>query len=469
MEGEPPFIDYREDDLKNGSIFCIAASRTCQEASSQSAQCTPSITPPAVGNPCACGFCETEQMKPVWRIGIAAGAGLAGATIVARSRTRIPRRESPDPIHELARKLTRCELMDEILAAIEHSFTSALGFPSAVFIAQGDGLCVKYHSSRFEPDRNDLANASLSISSGNPVTRFTSAPDLHSYFVPLTTCRGTIGSLGFRASGFRGRLPTPIWTLVESFANQTALAMLRVSLEDKARHADFLADGDSLQKALFNSIAHNVRTPLASIIGVLSTLQEEEIASQPIRRDLIDTARQEAERLNRLLGNLLDLSRLEAGVLQIRKDPCDVQDLIGAALEQLGSAVEKRSIEVKIAPGLPFVPMDFVLIVQVLVNLLDNALKYSPAGQSITVEARVHAGSLEICVSDSGSGLAEDDFVHIFEKFHRGGRSGETGGIGLGLSICKGLIEAHHGSIRAERRHPRGTAVTCTLPIQQER
>ena len=113
--------------------------------------------------------------------------------------------------------------------------------------------------------------------------------------------------------------------------------------------------------------------------------------------------------------------------------------------------------------------MDFVLIVQVLVNLLDNAIKYSPGGPSITVEARVLSGTLEICVSDFGDGIAEHDLAHVFEKFNRGGRTGETGGIGLGLSICKGLIEAHHGTIRAERRRPRGTAVTFTLPIQQER
>ena len=409
-------------------------------------------------------------MKRFRRVGIAVGAGLAAAALVVRSRARTRRRGPADPIHELTRTLTRCELIPDVLAAIERSFTFALGFPSAVFMQEADQLVVKHRNSRFEPDCDDLMNARLSISSESPVAHLTSAPDLYSYFIPLTTCRGTLGSFAFRANAIGGRISTRTRTLVESFAQQTALAILRVPLDDKARHDEFLAEADRLQRALFNSIAHNVRTPLASIIGVLSTLEQEEIAAaDPIHRDLIDTARQEAERLNRLLRNLLDLSRLESGVLQIRKDRCDVQDVIGAALEQLGSAIEKRSIETNIAPDLPFVPMDFVLIVQVLVNLLENAHKYSPAGKSITVEARVLSDHLEVCVSDCGDGIPENDLRHVFEKFNRGGRGGEAGGIGLGLSICKGLIEAHHGTIRAERRHPAGTAVTFTLPVQQER
>jgi two-component system, OmpR family, sensor histidine kinase KdpD len=409
-------------------------------------------------------------MRHLRRIGIAAGAGLAGAAALAHFLTRFRSTASPDPVHKLARSLADCNAMPEILAIIERSFTSAFGFQLAIFIREGDRLCVRHHSSGFDPDQSDLATATLSISSRHSVAHLASSGNAWSYFLPLDSWKGTLGAFGFRANETGGRIPPRTWALVESFANQTALAILRATLEDKARHAEILAEAGKLQKTLLNSIAHNVRTPLASIIGVLSTLQEEEIQlNQPVRQDLIDTARAEAERLNRLLGNLLDLSRLEAGALQIRKDPCDVQDVIGAALEQLGSAIDNRLVEVTIGPDLPFVSMDFVLIVQVLVNLLDNALKYSPAGPSITVEARVLSGSLEICVSDCGSGIAEDELAHVFEKFNRGGRTGETGGIGLGLSICKGLIEAHHGNIWAERRQPRGTAVRFTLPIWRER
>ena len=215
-----------------------------------------------------------------------------------------------------------------------------------------------------------------------------------------------------------------------------------------------------------NSIAHNVRTPLASIIGVLSTLQEDDAAlNVMLRRELIDTARQEADRLNRLLGNLLDLSRIEARAVQVRADPCDVQDLIGAAIEQLGGKARDRSITVHMQPDLPLVRMDFVLIVQVLVNLLDNAIQYSSADTPIDVSALISGDALEVRIEDCGKGIPEKDLCKIFDKFNRAGRTGETGGIGLGLSICKGLIEAHHGVIRAERRSPNGTAVWFRVPL----
>jgi two-component system, OmpR family, sensor histidine kinase KdpD len=227
---------------------------------------------------------------------------------------------------------------------------------------------------------------------------------------------------------------------------------------------------EKLQRALLNSISHNLRTPLASIIGALSTLQEDQHAraiDDATKRELIDTARAEAERLNRLLGNLLDMSRLDAGAVRVRMDPCDVQDVIGAALEQLGGTLRNRLIEVKVPPDLPFIRMDFVLIAQVLVNLLDNALKYSRPEAPIHVEAQLSEETLEICVSDNGDGIPEHEIPNAFEKFNRAGRTSETGGIGLGLSICKGLVEAHHGKIWAQRRDPHGTAVTFSLPFNR--
>ena len=160
------------------------------------------------------------------------------------------------------------------------------------------------------------------------------------------------------------------------------------------------------------------------------------------------------------------MSRLESGSVHVREDPCDIQDVIGAALEQLGSAAAPERIEATVDPQLPLVRMDFVLIVQVIANLLDNALKYSPQEKPIRIDARAEDGALKVSVSDQGDGIADSDLSLAFEKFNRGERSGETGGIGLGLSICRGLMEAHRGTIRITRRQPRGTEVSFTLPLR---
>jgi two-component system, OmpR family, sensor histidine kinase KdpD len=244
----------------------------------------------------------------------------------------------------------------------------------------------------------------------------------------------------------------------------------RTKSRDDAHESTMPADVEKLQKALLNSISHNLRTPLASIIGALSTLQQDHGATrmdEATRRELIDTAQAEAERLNRLVGNLLDISRLDSGAVRVRNDPCDVQDVIGAALEQLAGTVRNRSIRVSIPSDLPFIRMDFVLIVQVLVNLLDNAQKYSRSELPIEVEVRLSTDVLEISVCDQGDGIPEQELTNVFEKFNRAGRTSETGGIGLGLSICKGLVEAHHGRIWAQRRNPNGAIVTFALPFHE--
>ncbi|MFL6353477.1 MAG: sensor histidine kinase [Bryobacteraceae bacterium] len=253
---------------------------------------------------------------------------------------------------------------------------------------------------------------------------------------------------------------------ISSGASRTRQGVRRGSKRN-AQNPATPAEAEKLQKALLNSISHNLRTPLASIIGALSTLQQDQESARiddATRRELIDTAQAEAERLNRLVGNLLDISRLDSGAVRVRNDPCDVQDVIGAALEQLAGTVRNRSIQVSVPSELPFIRMDFVLIVQVLVNLLDNAQKYSRAAAPIEVEARLLNDVLEVSVSDRGDGIPEQELTNVFEKFNRAGRTSETGGIGLGLSICKGLVEAHRGRIWAQRRHPNGTIVTFALP-----
>jgi two-component system sensor histidine kinase KdpD len=233
-----------------------------------------------------------------------------------------------------------------------------------------------------------------------------------------------------------------------------------------------LSATEKLQTALLNSISHDLRTPLVSITGVLSSLKEAELIPVPggldaaTRTDLIDTALGESERLNRLVGNLLDMTRLEAGALQIKREPCDFQDLIGAALAQRKKQLAGRPVITHIPDDLALIPADYMLMTQVLLNLIDNAIKYSPAGSPVELAIRQAASELAVSIQDRGYGVPEEDLERIFGKFYRVQRKDSPGGTGLGLSICRGIVEAHGGKIWAANRPGSGLEVTFAIPLQ---
>ncbi|MBN1659974.1 MAG: sensor histidine kinase KdpD [Anaerolineae bacterium] len=325
-------------------------------------------------------------------------------------------------------------------------------------------------SASFGLNENELAVAAWAFQHGQPAGRGTDTLSAASVrYLPLKTARGTIGVLGMRPPDPDSRLGPDQLHLLEAFASQAALAIERTQLAEQARHAELLQATERLQTALLNSISHDLRTPLVSITGALSSLQESDVElDEAARRSLVENAREEAERLNRLVGNLLDMTRIEAGALKVRREPCDVQDVIGAALEPLNDRLRDRPLTVDAPSDLPLAALDFVLIVQVLVNVLDNALKYSSPGTPVEVRAR--ADNAEVCieVADRGAGIPPDDLERIFDKFYRVQQPGQVSGTGLGLSICKGIVEAHSGRIQAQNRAGGGTVVTIALPLRAQ-
>jgi len=199
----------------------------------------------------------------------------------------------------------------------------------------------------------------------------------------------------------------------------------------------------------------------------LSSLEDNSpVLDEEVRRSLIETAREEAERLNRLVGNLLDMTRLEAGAVHIHCEASDVQDLIGSTLGQFGQRLDDHPVVVDLPDNLPLVPLDFVLAGQVLINVIDNALKYSPASSPIKIRAQTRGHFVEISVADRGVGIPPEDLERVFDKFYRVQRPDNVSGTGLGLSISKGIVEAHGGSIRAENRSGGGTIVTIKWPLE---
>ncbi len=240
---------------------------------------------------------------------------------------------------------------------------------------------------------------------------------------------------------------------MEAYIDLAAVAIERMLLVDELQRIQAVKTTEKLQAALLSAISHDLRTPLVSVIGVLSTLQDNEMGLDDAAKvNLIQVAREEADRLNRLITNLLDESRIESGAIVLSRQPSEVQDLVGAALEQLGNRAVSRIFKIEMPEEVFFISVDYGLIVQTLVNILDNALKYSPQDEAIEIRSTILDNEIQIEIADRGIGIPKGELLHVFDKFYRVKRPDTRTGTGLGLSISKGIVEAHGGRISAENR-----------------
>jgi two-component system sensor histidine kinase KdpD len=288
-------------------------------------------------------------------------------------------------------------------------------------------------------------------------------PSASATYLPLESSGKRVGVLGVVPEGKSPFSEYEQKKHLEAFAGQIAAALDRTRLADEAREAQLRIEAEQLRNALLSSISHDLRTPLAVITGTASTLLDPKLDATT-RNDLTETVLSEAERLNRLVRNLLDMTRLDAGAVEVKKEWQPIEEAIGAAIERTESVLGARPIDTKLPEDLPLVPYDSILLQQVLVNLLENAAKYTPTGTPIEIAAAPTEGALEVVVADRGPGLPPGDETKIFEKFYRGAK--ERGGVGLGLTICRGIVTAHGGRIWAENREGGGAAFHFTLPIE---
>lgn len=237
---------------------------------------------------------------------------------------------------------------------------------------------------------------------------------------------------------------------------------------DKVQQANLLREAEKLHTAFLNSVSHDLRTPLASISGSLGSILQNPAIAEKNKRVLIETAYEESVRLNQLVGDLLDMARVDAGALHINRRPADVGDLIGTVLKRMEKVLDKHKVSVNMQDNLPEIKVDFVLIMKVLANVLDNAVKYSPAKREIEITAALHKKFVEISIADRGIGIPAADLKQVFDKFYRVKRPQSCEGTGLGLSVCEGIIEAHNGQIRAENRPGGGTVIRINLPVPEK-
>jgi len=278
--------------------------------------------------------------------------------------------------------------------------------------------------------------------------------------LPLLTPGGAVGVMGVHTREAT-LLSIDQVELLETFASQVALAIEREMLDEAASRSMMLIESERLYKTLLNSISHELRTPIATITGAASSLLDPSTGNHAETRTvLLDEIQSAADRLNRLVENLLDMTRLESGLLKIKQDWCDVSDLINVAVERVRPQLSKHEVIVDVAPNLPLVKMDFVLMEQALINLLHNAAAYTPKGTRVRVIARTDGPELTIVVADRGPGMPPDVLESAMLPFF----STKDGGSGLGLAICREIVEAHGGAIRIENREGGGLVVTCALP-----
>ncbi len=385
--------------------------------------------------------------------------------IISQTRARATER-----LFGFSRKLAGCGTLDDVLWATCAQVAAMLQVRVVLLLPEGDAVAVR---AGYPPedtlDGADLAAARWAFDNDRPAGRGADTlPGARRLFLPMRTGRGTIGVIGLDSDGTGPMLTPENRRLLDALADMGALAIERVRLVEDLDRAERAAETDRLRQALLTSISHDLRTPLASILGAASTLRDLEPALSPASKgELLGTVIEESERLNRFIANLLDMTKLEAGAVAPSLAPQDVTEIVDTALRRLDKVLAGHAVIVDAAPDLPPVALDAVLFEQALVNILDNAAKYAPEGSAVTIRARREGGQIRIDILDEGEGLPEDDVERVFDKFYRA-RKGDRvrAGTGLGLAIARGFVEAMAGNLRAGNRRDRsGACFTLTLPI----
>jgi two-component system, OmpR family, sensor histidine kinase KdpD len=394
---------------------------------------------------------------------LAARARAQAFTARARARTT-------ESLYAFSRKLSGVATLDDLLWATAYQTASMLRLRVVLLLPEDGSIRVM---AGYPPEDTlgeaDLAAATWAWEHNRAAGRGSDTlPGAKRLFLPMRTGRGAIGVVGID-----GDKPGPLLTpdqrrLLDALIDQAALAIERVYLVEDLDQAKRSVEADRLRSALLTSISHDLKTPLASILGAAGALKglSREL-DDAAKADLLQTVIDESERLNRFIANLLDMTKLEAGAVKPNAALHDVGEIVGTALERTNKILARHNVEVEIAADLPMLELDPVLFEQVLFNLLDNAAKYAPPETLVRIQGWREEDSVKLQILDEGSGIPPQEIEHIFDKFHRAQKGDQVGaGTGLGLAISRGFIEAMHGAITAANHADRSGAVfTITLPI----
>jgi len=390
----------------------------------------------------------------------------------AQAETARERERRTAALYALSRDLAATRGRPEAVAVAARHLSDTFGAPVQVLLPDGEGrVGVPADAPQgFPVDEKERSVAQWVFERGRAAGAGSDTlPAAQALWVPLAGSTGPVGVVGVRAEDPRRFHDPGTLRLVETFASQAALALERVRMAEDAQREQVQAEAERLRTALLSSLSHDMRTPLGAITGAASSLLEEASAlAEPARQDLLRSILAESQRMNRLIGNLLDMIRLETGALEVQREWQPLEEVVGVALIRLGDRLKDHPVEVRLPSDLPLANVDGLLIEQVFVNLFENAVKYTPAGTPIEIGAAAREGALEVEVADRGPGLPAGEEARVFDKFFRLPGVAGSAGVGLGLTICRGIVTAHGGRIWAENRPGGGAVFRFTLPLVGE-
>ncbi len=388
--------------------------------------------------------------------------------IKEQAETARERERRTSSLYEMSREFASTNSIDALTQTAVKHIEDAFHSRVVLLLNEADGQLKPYGSENIEASLSEHERnvARWVYDHGQVAGRGTQTlPGSQGLYLPLNTSQGRIGVLGAYILEPDDLLSPDQMHLLETYANQTAVAIERAKLSQETERVQVQVETERMRNSLLSSVSHDLRTPLAAITGAASGLIQNDARLEPAQRELAQIAYEEAERLNRLLGNLLEMTRLESGGVRVDKEWQPLEEVVGSALQRMDAALNDHPLQTRLPDDLPLVPIDSILIELVLVNLLENAIKYTPAGVPIELSAFAEPDAVVVEVADRGPGIPAGEEGRIFEKFYRS-RPATTGGVGLGLTICKAIVEAHGGRIWAGNRPDGGAVFRFTLPLE---
>lgn len=398
---------------------------------------------------------------------IAAVTGTLTARIRQREKGLRVREERATALYTLTRDLSNARNQDEVARAAAMNIRKFFNAGVAVFLSDQDGdvFTAAHPASTFTVDEKEFGVAAWVYWNEKKAGRLTDTlPFASATYFPMSGPRYPLGVIGVQRKE-NERLTIDQEALLENFIRQISLALEREMLNEITKRSIAVAESERLYTTLFNSISHEMRTPVTALLGAAENLADPRVAgvADTVQR-IASEVGGAASRLDRIVQNLLDMTRIESGIISPRLDWCDIRDLINSTVRKMHEELALHTLSIAIPQEMPLVKLDFGLMEQTLTNLLHNASIYTPDRSSIWITARLDGEVCEITVEDDGPGLPGDAVKRVFEKFYRvpGTR---TGGTGLGLSIAKGFVQAHDGTLTAEHRTGGGARFVLRLPV----